>query len=233
MEIKVLGSGSSGNCYKISDGKTALLIECGIPITQIKKQLDYRLRDIAGCLISHEHGDHRKSWRSIVKAMIPLYMTRGTMNGINADIGEIEAVFYLKPFIVGSFSIIPFELKHDAKEPSGFYIRSNATGENLLYITDTCYVEDTFGALTHIMIEINYNDETLEANIAAGILHPTLARRIKKTHFSLDRAKRLLKANDLSKVRSIHIIHISSSNADVPKIKREIQEVTGKEIIIC
>lgn len=55
IEISVFESGSQGNLYKIADGKTSLLIECGISIKKIKKYLDFRLRDIDGCLISHEH----------------------------------------------------------------------------------------------------------------------------------------------------------------------------------
>lgn len=54
MNIKVIGSGSSGNSYLINDGNTALLIECGLPISKIKKGVDFSTA-IAGCLISHSH----------------------------------------------------------------------------------------------------------------------------------------------------------------------------------
>lgn len=56
MEIEVLGTGSSGNCYKISNGKFALLLECGLPFKVIQKKLNYKLtREIDACLITHEH----------------------------------------------------------------------------------------------------------------------------------------------------------------------------------
>ena len=55
MNIKVIGSGSSGNCYRIDDGKTALLIECGLPIKKIKEKLNFNLTGICGCLLSHSH----------------------------------------------------------------------------------------------------------------------------------------------------------------------------------
>lgn len=43
MDIKVLGSGSKGNCYLIDDGSTSLLLECGIPIKRIREGLGFRL----------------------------------------------------------------------------------------------------------------------------------------------------------------------------------------------
>jgi len=55
IQIKALASGSKGNCYKISDGRTSLLIEAGIPINQIKRGCGFKLSEIEACLISHEH----------------------------------------------------------------------------------------------------------------------------------------------------------------------------------
>ena len=55
ITIKTLASGSTGNAYHISDGRTSLLIEAGIPIIKIKQGLKYRLSGVDGCLISHQH----------------------------------------------------------------------------------------------------------------------------------------------------------------------------------
>lgn len=56
MILKVLGSSSTGNCYLLqsSEGET-LIIECGINIREIKKALNFNIRNVAGVLISHEH----------------------------------------------------------------------------------------------------------------------------------------------------------------------------------
>ena len=61
INIKVLASSSKGNCYMIDDSKTSLLIEAGIPIKKIKQGLNFKLHEIEGCIISHEHGDHIKA----------------------------------------------------------------------------------------------------------------------------------------------------------------------------
>ncbi len=55
VEIKVLASGSSGNAYYVSDSKTPLLLEAGIPFTKIQQGLSFKTSGVVGCLISHCH----------------------------------------------------------------------------------------------------------------------------------------------------------------------------------
>ena len=61
IEIFPLASGSRGNCYRVNDGSTPLLLEAGIQLKEIQKQLNFRVSELAGCIISHEHKDHSKS----------------------------------------------------------------------------------------------------------------------------------------------------------------------------
>ena len=55
IEFTPYASGSRGNCYRITDGSTPLLLECGIQYKQIQKGCGFRLSEIRACLISHEH----------------------------------------------------------------------------------------------------------------------------------------------------------------------------------
>nr|DAR48661.1 MAG TPA: YycJ-like MBL-fold protein [Bacteriophage sp.] len=56
MRLKCLGSSSSGNCYLLtSESGETLILDCGIPIKEIKKGLDWDIRGIAGVIISHTH----------------------------------------------------------------------------------------------------------------------------------------------------------------------------------
>lgn len=55
IDVRVLASGSSGNCYLIDDGRTKLLLEAGIPFKKIRQELDWKTSELAGVLISHEH----------------------------------------------------------------------------------------------------------------------------------------------------------------------------------
>ena len=55
MKLKVLGSGSAGNCYLLQNEKEILIIECGISYKKILQRLNFNLSSVVGCLISHEH----------------------------------------------------------------------------------------------------------------------------------------------------------------------------------
>lgn len=57
MRLKCLGSSSTGNCYPLtSDSRETLILDCGIPIKEIKKGLNWNIRGISGVIISHSHG---------------------------------------------------------------------------------------------------------------------------------------------------------------------------------
>jgi len=55
MDIQVIGSGSTGNCYVLKSETESLMLECGIPFKKIQQNLDFRLSEVQGCLISHQH----------------------------------------------------------------------------------------------------------------------------------------------------------------------------------
>ncbi|HDB8933588.1 TPA: hypothetical protein O7L22_002822, partial [Staphylococcus aureus] len=49
---------------------------------------------------------------------------------------------------------------------------------------------------------------------------------------SLEHAIGMLKANDLTRLEEIHLIHLSSQNSNAKYIKREIQKVTGVPVYV-
>ena len=55
MELKVLGSGSSGNCYILENDNEALIIEAGLPFMEVKKALNFNVMKIKAVLVSHTH----------------------------------------------------------------------------------------------------------------------------------------------------------------------------------
>ena len=57
MLLRVEGSSSLGNSYAlIADNGEILAIEAGCKFADFKKMIDWRISDVVGCIVSHEHG---------------------------------------------------------------------------------------------------------------------------------------------------------------------------------
>lgn len=231
IEIKAFGSSSAGNSYWVTDGHTQLLLEAGIKFRDIQIGLNFRTSSIAGCLISHEHGDHSKCIKDVLKAGIDVYASKGTFESLNITNHRAKPVKARNPFRIGTWMVFPFDVQHDVSEPFGFLL-ANTAGDKLLFATDTYYIKHRFQGLTHIMVEANYSMEILKENIFNGIVPVAMKKRLMRSHFSLENVKEFLKANDLSKVQEIWLLHLSDTNSNAELFKKEIQELTGKMIII-
>jgi phosphoribosyl 1,2-cyclic phosphodiesterase len=230
--IKPLASSSAGNCYMVTDGKTNLMLECGLRFKDIQHGLNFQMSSISGCLLSHEHGDHGKSVKDVMKAGIDIYASNGTLGALGISGHRTIPIESKKQFSIGTWNILPFDVQHDVAEPLGFLL-SNTVGEKLVFITDSYYCRYKFSGLTHVMLETNYSLRILDENIVSGRVPPGMKNRLIKSHFSLENAKDFLRANDLSKVQEIWLLHLSDTNSDEELFKREIQELTGKLVFIA
>lgn len=233
IKFTPLASGSSGNAYHVTDGHTELLLEAGIRYKEIQKYLNFQTRRLFACLITHEHTDHTQSIKDVLRAGVDVYLSEGTKSALGLKHHRLKILKAKKQFQLGTFRILPFDVEHDAMEPIGFLIESLKTGERLLFATDTYYVRYKFRDLTHIAVECNYALDILNENIASGIVPEVMKRRLLQSHFSLENVKEFLKANDLSKLKEIHLLHLSDTNSDELRFKHEIQELTGKPVYIA
>lgn len=235
IDVKCLASGSSGNAYAVDDGESVLLLEAGIPAKKILSGFLPLLPRVAGCLITHEHGDHACGAVGLAGRGIDLYATAGTFASVPGDVPAHRRRDAQKgvQFRLGSWIVLPFETEHDAAEPVGFLLYSLAAQEKLLFATDTYYIPNTFRGLNVVMVECNYSRDLLEENIKAGRIPRLLKNRLLRSHFSLDNVKTFLAANDLSDCRRIYLLHLSGGNSDPERFKREIQELTGIVTAVC
>lgn len=231
IEIKALASSSKGNCYHITDGSTPLLLECGISYKDIQRGLNFKMSSIAACLVTHEHGDHVKAIKDVMKAGIDVYASKGTFEILNIVNHRMKPVKAREQFQIGTWTILPFEVEHDVSEPVGFLL-ANQQGEKVLFATDTYYIRYKFKGLTHILCECNYSLDILNQNVSAGFIDKGRKKRLMRSHFSLENVKDFLKANDLSKVQEIWLLHLSDTNSNADLFKKEIQELTGKMVFV-
>lgn len=233
MKLKILGSGSSGNCYILEGKEETLILEAGLTYKKIQEGLNYDTRKVKGCLISHEHGDHSKAVKDLIKNGIDIYMSNGTIKALELEEGHrVNSLAPGRLEEVGGFKVLPFDTKHDALEPLGFLVQHKEMGK-LLFITDSYYSKYRFKDVDHMLVECNYKKSILKENINNGIITNWLGERIMKSHFELDNVKEFLKTSDLDKTKNIVLIHLSSQNSDRKLFKEEIERATGRQTFVA
>ena len=229
MKLTILGSSSAGNCYILHNETEALIIEAGIKFDFVKRELDYNLTKVRACLISHEHGDHASQAADFIDSCIPTYASKGTIDSIGIESSFMHRCEARKQFSVGRFDVLPFATKHDAVEPLGFIINHPETGM-ILFASDTYYLPFRFPGLSHMLIECNYIESILKARVEAGKLPEVVAERVHQSHMEIETCIDALRANDMSKMRNIILIHISQGNGDPVTMRRRAIEATGKNV---
>ncbi len=227
IDFTAYSSSSSGNLYRISGGDSSLLLECGLPIKKIRRALDHKLHQIDGVLLTHEHMDHAKAAKDIIKNGVDLYCSKGTAEalGIYGD-NHVRIIKALTQFRIGdSWTILSFDTQHDAQEPLGYLIRNGS--DKLVFATDTFYIKYKFQGLTIIAVECNFSKSSISKEI-----HPAHKKRLWKSHMSLETLLDFLSANDLSLVREIHLLHLSDDNSDEQLFREQVQGNTGIPVYI-
>ena len=205
-----------------------MLIDCGLNLRDTEKRLA-RLglapADLAGILITHEHGDHAGCAFDFAAAhRVTLYLTYGTLVALEAEGKVIDGVKKIvltteEKFSVGALEVAPFTVPHDAREPVQFVL---SDGDSRLgVLTDigvsTPYVERTLGGLDALVLECNYDRDMLWA----GPYPKWLKERIAGPFGHLDNleSERLLGALDRSKLKHVIGAHLSQQN-NKPELAR-------------
>lgn len=176
--------------------------------------------------------DHSASAGFISKLGIPIYASKGTLSKLDG----VSCWHVLKAGVaskVYTFDVLPFEIQHDAAEPLGFLLYSRTTQEKLLYATDTYYLKNRIPDVDYLMIEANYSLDILKANVNSGEVNDALAKRVIRSHMSIEHLLDALKAADLSKLREVYLLHLSNDNSNAEEFKRKVQEVTGVPVYVC
>lgn len=227
MKFKVIGSNSAGNAYLLESATGTLLIECGVPLAKIKKALDFKITNVSA-IVSHSHGDHAVSIKEVLKSGIKVYASRDTLTAMNV-LNHHRAVQIEEGinYTIGGFSIRPFSLNHDVP-CMGFLIRHEEMGL-CVFLSDTAYSSYLFPGVNHFIVECNHALDIVDSNNTQKFLRD----RIVQSHMNLETCKELLFANDLTAVNNIVLIHLSDSNSDARRFKKEVEQHTGKTVWIA
>lgn len=201
-----------------------LLIECGCTWKRLIKALDYKLDNVVGCLLTHEHKDHSKCVEKVMENGIDVYTGALTFDALGVVDRRAHVIEELKGIIIADeFRIFPFAVEHDAVEVFGYIVQSG--GDSLLFVTDTSHIKPRF-ALQFGIIAIccNYDGETLHALEESGKVNTELAKRLLTSHMEWHETKRYIKEFcNLDKCTEIHLLHMSQSNIDGEKVRAEFE----------
>jgi len=201
------------------------MVEAGVDFRFVKPEIDFKISNLKGVVYSHGHLDHSKAVPDILNYSIPVYSSKEAIEATGIKNRNLIAVEEYKSFSVGEFKIKPFPLSHDVK-CFGFLIKHPEMGITA-FITDTYYVPNKFKGLNHLLVEVNYSKEILDYNIQIQ------ARRVLSSHMELETTKEMLRANDLSHVANIVLIHLSDANSNARNFKQEIESVTGRPVFVA
>lgn len=225
ISLRVLGSGSSGNAALVSSGPTTLLVEAGLSCRELEKRIAAAGRapsEIAAVLVSHEHGDHSRSAVPFAaRHRIPVACTRGTWSFLDTRNGaEPPPWIPLTPGErrrIGTVTVSPFRVPHDAREPIGFrFERGSAV---LVHATDFGHIsremEETVEGASVLLIESNYDEQQLHES-----RYPLAIRRriaSSRGHLSNGALALYLRRGLPESVRTVVLAHLSE-NTNSPEL---------------
>lgn len=133
----VLGSGSAGNAVIVESGGRRILIDAGFSCRELEKRMravGVEPASIQALVITHEHVDHNRGAARLAKRhRIPVYATAGTFSGTELGPEESRASTVIRSGEIreiAGFSVEPFAIPHDAREPVGLVIE-DAGGRRL------------------------------------------------------------------------------------------------------
>ena len=229
MYFKPIASSSAGNAYLVQEGNLVpLLIDPGVRFGALSRALANGSAGLSGCLISHQHGDHAKAVGAMANRGVPLYTSRECADALGVEAFHVE---HGQTVDISGWRVTAWDAVHDVR-CLGFIIDS-PSGDRLLYCTDSAYVPYRFDGLTHIAIGANYSEAILAARVESGAMDKTHGQRVLDCHMSIERVIEFLRANDLSKLRELHLLHLSSGNSNEAEFRLAAQRAAGVPVYVA
>jgi len=235
LEVKVLASGSDGNCtlIKTSAGEN-ILCDVGVSLKKVNKPMKFAPIDYA--IVTHEHKDH--AYLPAIKTLLAngteVYMTAGTQKALELDdrhnLHIFKAQLDMTPINVGSCRLKALMSQHDAAE--GIVFKIYDADDSILYSTDTKRppLFNDGGAFTKMIMEANFSESVL----AESAIDDFQKKRIANNHTSMERLVshfehlqkyKHTKFDELYRLKEIHLIHISKRHGDGSDFKAALEKV--------
>ena len=220
MRFVAFASSSGGNCSLIQGCGASVLLDAGISLRRIRAALSLRGMtpgELEGLFITHEHGDHIASLKSLTKYYaLPVYAPAPVARRLSALMPELESVLRPldpgEPVVLGGLTITAFPTSHDTEGSAGYRIDSPEGRFGLC--TDTGVVTDgmlaAMAGCDAALIEANHDVDMLRR----GPYPYPLKRRIlsARGHLSNDDCAAFACALARAGAKQLVLGHLSQEN---------------------
>ena len=241
MQMKTIASGSSGNCIYVGTDNTTLLVDVGISKKRISDglmEINRKLNEVDGILITHEHIDHVKGLGVISRSLnIPIYATKDTCNEICRmdTLGDfnyrlLNPIEPDKSFKIGDISVEPHSIWHDAADPVCYSLTHK--GKKVSIATDLGDYDDylihSLSGSDVLLVEANHDVRMLQVGPYPYIIKQRILG--KRGHLSNEAGGRLIRSLLNDHIKKIILGHLSDKN-NYPELAYEAvkNELSGNE----
>ncbi|MBO4341010.1 MAG: MBL fold metallo-hydrolase [Bacteroidales bacterium] len=224
MRFISFSSGSCGNCSLLVGPSSAIMIDAGVGIRRVKKELEavgLGLDCISAIVVTHDHGDHIRSLGSFCKRVsVPVWTTETIHNALSRHpftkdwISPCRQILQSGVWnqITEDFALNYFVVPHDATQCIGFAI----CHEEQLFVLMTDLGHMTEEGLCWasqaqtVVVESNYDMDLL----LGGDYPEVLKRRIRQGagHLSNEDCAKAIRAFIHPGLRNIFLCHLSGNN---------------------
>lgn len=219
--LKILSSGSHGNCALIYDSRgKCVMLDMGLPWQEILHGLNYDLASVSLALASHNHhADHTKSIVHCINSGIPTFANKDVCNHYK------DCQFLDRMVKVDGFKVQTFGLIHNVENNA--FIVDTPDQIRVLYCTDTQYIPKRVKGVNCAIIECNHDEDTIIDNMCEGVE----SRSQFENHHSLDNCIEYLKSIYSADLTSVILWHPSGTNLNKKEAVRRVKEELGFEAV--
>lgn len=233
-----LASGSKGNSLYLGSGRTKILIDAGLSMKATKMRLEaigVDLADISALLITHEHSDHIQGLKTMAaKLGIPVLANHETAKGIVQTFQECPKfkIFSTgETFVFGDLEIHPFSIPHDTVDPVAFTIQTE--GIKIGICADlgfaTSLVQSRLRDCDYLYVEANHEPSMVHASPRPMFYKQRVLGR--SGHLSNEACGNLLSEIHHSKLKHVHLAHLSSECNHPKTALKVVSEILSKHSI--
>lgn len=232
LRFMSFSSGSNGNCYLLSDGTNGILIDAGVSLRRLKKELlvrGFSFASFQAILVTHDHLDHIRHLGSFCKHLgKPVYATRTLHDALARHsftrdwiggcrcvlpVGESATLCLSSALRPEDSPVVTyFVVPHDATQTVGYFIQW--MGRKFFLMTDAGRVTpqalEYAGQADTVIFESNYDTDML----FGGPYPHDLKMRIcsGNGHLSNDECASAVRKFWHPGLRNLFLCHLSENN---------------------